>query len=100
MSFVYTESHKKTQYLEFNQNFVFNLGGHGPANPCSVNNGGCSDFCTFKSGKVVCTCKVDSIIGPDGKKCIPGKWRYCTICELIIIEINRCNGFGSTVRCR
>lgn len=40
-------------------------------NPCKVNNGGCSDDCSYKASKVKCTCRIDSILDEDKKTCIP-----------------------------
>nr|XP_033806350.1 coagulation factor X [Geotrypetes seraphini] len=38
---------------------------------CSMNNGGCDQFCKIKENSVTCSCTTGYILGDDGKSCTP-----------------------------
>ena len=44
---------------------------------CMENNGGCSDICTIKNGKVKCSCTKGNLVAfPDKNKCVKGKYTF------------------------
>ncbi len=65
--------------LQFTNSLLLYILILGSANPCNVQNGGCSEKCSLDvAGKVVCGCRAGKIVLSDGR-CVPERAvRNCT----------------------
>ncbi|XP_028277207.1 coagulation factor IXb [Parambassis ranga] len=59
------------------------------AKQCSVNNGGCSHFCSMQSDRTVCQCAAGHKLGPDKKSCVPIVQFSCGLVELSTGSVTR-----------